>query len=58
MTGKKGLIFMTAGPSNKTTDLERFVVEEETETFAWDNNRNVTWMECGDPKGFPSLNDG
>lgn len=40
-------------PSNQPTDFERFAVEEATETFIWDNNRKVCWMECGDPKGFP-----
>jgi len=44
---------MGVGSSYKTADLERFAVEEETKTFIWDNNRNVSWMECGDPKGFP-----
>jgi len=57
MIRNQGLIFMMGGFSNQilnqATDLERFAVEEESETFIWDNNRNVSWMECGDPKGFP-----
>ncbi len=53
MIGKKSLIFMAGGLSNQTTDFEQFAVEEATQTFIWDNNRKVCWMECGDPKGFP-----
>jgi pimeloyl-ACP methyl ester carboxylesterase len=39
--------------SDQTTDFESFSVEEARKTFFWDNNRNVSWMECGDPEGFP-----
>ena len=57
MIGKKSLIFMGAGLSNQiltsTPEIERFSVKEATETFIWDNNRKVCWVECGDPKGFP-----
>ncbi|MBC2717473.1 MAG: alpha/beta hydrolase [Desulfobacteraceae bacterium] len=47
------LVIITGCSTYKTSDLELFMTEEATKTFFWDNKRNVSWMECGDPKGFP-----
>jgi pimeloyl-ACP methyl ester carboxylesterase len=47
------LVTITGCSSYKTSDLDRFMIEDAAETFFWDNNRKVSWMECGDPKGFP-----
>ena len=47
------LVIIIGCSTYKTSDLELFMDEEATKTFFWDNNRNVSWMECGDPKGFP-----
>ncbi|MCD6584661.1 MAG: alpha/beta hydrolase [Desulfobacteraceae bacterium] len=46
-------VTITGGSSHQIPNFERFSVEEATKTFLWDNNRKVSWMECGDPKGFP-----
>jgi len=35
------------------SDIERFILEGATNHFTWENDRNVAWMECGDPDGFP-----
>ncbi len=47
------LVIFTGCSSHQTPDLELYMAEEASKTFFWDNNRKVSWMECGDPKGFP-----
>jgi pimeloyl-ACP methyl ester carboxylesterase len=44
---------MAGGLSNQKKDRGRLADEEINEIFIWDNNRKVSWMECGDPEGFP-----
>lgn len=47
------MIIITGCILHKTPDLELFLAEEASDIFLWDNTRTVSWMECGDPKGFP-----
>jgi len=47
------LVFIGGCSSAITPDLELFLTDEASKTFLWDDTRTVSWMECGDPKGFP-----
>ena len=47
------LIILTGCSKHEPLELEVFMAEETSHVFLWENNRNVSWMTCGDPHGFP-----